>query len=268
MTVLNDRWAVGAAYDAYMGRWSRPLAKTFVEWLGLEARVHWLDVGCGTGALTEAICELGRPASVVACDPSGPFLEIASSTLPDKRVSFELGTGERLPDREGGFDAIVSGLVLNFLPDVERALAAMRARLSPGGVVAAYVWDYAGGIQFVDHFWQAAVALDPGAAALRESERFSFCTAAGLEAAFRAVGFDRVEVERSRLITRFASFDDFWEPFLGRTGPAPSYVASLDVAQRERLREALRQRLVPAADGGIELTAAAWMVRGRDPSAS
>jgi ubiquinone/menaquinone biosynthesis C-methylase UbiE len=251
-----------------MGRWSRPLAKTFVEWLGLEARAHWLDVGCGTGALTEAICELGKPASVVACDPSGPFLEIASSTLPDKRVSFELGTGERLPDREGGFDAVVSGLVLNFLPHVERGLAAMRARLSPRGVVAAYVWDYAGGIQFVHHFWQAAVALDPAAAGLDESQRFSFCNAEGLVAAFRAAGFGKVEVERSGQATRFASFDDYWEPFLGRTGPAPTYVASLDAVQRDRLREALRERLVPDAGGRIELTATAWMVRGLDPSAS
>jgi SAM-dependent methyltransferase len=251
-----------------MGRWSRPLAKTFVEWLGLEARGHWLDVGCGTGALTEAICELGKPASVVACDPSGPFLEIASSTLPDKRVSFELATGERLPDREGGFDAVVSGLVLNFLPHVERALGAMRARLSPRGVVAAYVWDYAGGPEFVHQFWQAAVALDPGAAGLDESRRFSFCNAEGLTAAFRAAGLGKVELERSRQVTRFASFDDLWEPFLGRTGPAPTYVASLDAAHRDRLREALRERLVPDADGRIELTATAWMVRGLDPSAS
>jgi SAM-dependent methyltransferase len=268
VTVVNDRWAIGAAYEAYMGRWSRPLAKTFVEWLALEPRGHWLDVGCGTGALTGAICELGKPASVVACDPSGPFLEIASSTLPDKRVSFELGTGERLPDREGGFDAVVSGLVLNFLPDVERALGAMRARLSPRGVVAAYVWDYAGGIQFVHHFWQVALALDPAAAALNESQRFSFCNPDGLVAAFRVAGFGKVEVERSRQVTRFASFDDFWQPFLGRTGPAPSYVASLEAGQRERLREALRQDLVPGADGPIELTATAWMVRGLDPSAS
>lgn len=251
-----------------MGRWSRPVARTFVEWLGVEARAHWLDVGCGTGALTQAICELGKPASVMACDPSGPFLEIASSTLPDKRVSFELGTGERLPEREGGFDAIVSGLVLNFLPNVERALGAMRARLGPRGVVAAYVWDYDDGIQFVRHFWEAAVALDPAAADLAENQRFAFCDAEGLTAAFGAAGFGQVEVERSRQATRFAGFDDFWEPFLGRTGPAPSYVAALDAAHRERLREALRQRLAPDANGRIELTAAAWMVRGVDASAS
>jgi SAM-dependent methyltransferase len=262
VTVVSDRWAVGAAYEAYMGRWSRPLAKTFVEWLALEPRAHWLDVGCGTGALTAAICELGKPASVVACDPSGPFLETASSTLPDKRVSFELATAERLPDREGGFDAIVSGLVLNFVPDPERALRAMRQRLSPRGIVAAYVWDYASGVEFLRSFWDAAVALDPGAASLDERARFKFFGVDGLEGSFRAAGLVNVESERARVMTSFASFDDYWEPFLGRTGPAPSYVASLGAEHRGRLREAARERLEPDAEGRIALSASAWMVRG------
>jgi SAM-dependent methyltransferase len=238
------------------------MAKTFVEWLALDARAHWLDVGCGTGALTAAICEIGKPASVVACDPSGPFLETASSTLPDKRVSFELATAERLPEREDGFDAIVSGLVLNFVPDIERALSAMRERLGSRGTVAAYVWDYADGMQFVRMFWEAAVALDPSAAKLDESTRFSFCNGRALEAFFRAAGLGNVVAERARVVTEFASFDDYWAPFLGRTGPAPSYVASLDAAQRERLKEAVRERLQPSDGGRIPLAASAWMVRG------
>ena len=264
---MSDRWAVGSAYESYMGRWSRPVARSFVEWLAVEARGHWLDVGCGTGALTAAICELGKPASVVACDPSGPFLETASSTLPDKRVAFELGTGEHLPDREGGFDAVVSGLVLNFLPDPLRALTAMRRRLSPRGFVAAYVWDYESGIEFVRYFWEAAVELEPGAAALEERRRFALCNSAGLTAAFNAAGLVQVEVERIGLATPFATFDDYWEPFLGRTGAAPSYVASLDATQRERLKERLRDRLQPGADGRIQLQASAWAVRGNGVSA-
>jgi SAM-dependent methyltransferase len=263
--VVSDRWAVGAAYEAYMGRWSRLVAKTFVEWLAPEPRANWLDVGCGTGGVTAAICELGKPASVVACDPSGPFLETASSTLPDKRVSFELATAERLPDREGGFDAIVSGLVLNFVPDAGRALAAMRQRLSARGLVAAYVWDYAGGVQFIHRFWQAAVGLDPSAARLDESQRFTFCNPPGLEALFRAAGLAEVEIEPAELVTQFASFEDYWQPFLGRTGAAPSYVASLAVEQRERLRDAVRERLEPDADGRISLGARAWLVRAPAP---
>src|SRR4051812_35804057 len=201
-----------------MGRWSRPLARTFVEWLGVGTRAHWLDVGGGGGALSEAICELGKPASVIACDPSGPFLETARSTLVDKRVMFELGTGERLPERDGGFDVIVSGLALNFMPDPGRALVAMRGRLGSRGMVGAYVWDYAGGIELIHHFWQTAVGLDPEAAGLDESRRFPFCNPDGLQALFSRAGLAQVEVERSQVATVFASFDDYWEPFLGRTG--------------------------------------------------
>jgi ubiquinone/menaquinone biosynthesis C-methylase UbiE len=250
-----------------MGRWSRPVARAFVDWLAVDARVHWLDVGCGTGALTAAICELGKPLSVVACDPSGPFLETASSTLPDKRVSFELGTGEHLPDREGGFDAVVSGLVLNFLRDPERGLTAMRRRASAQGFVAAYVWDYAG-VEFLQRFWDAAVELDPRAAPLDERQRFSLCNGEGLLESFRAAGLADAQLERFTLQTSFASFDDYWEPFLGRTGAAPSYVASLDAVQRGRLRDSLRERLPPDESGRIALEASAWAVRGTgDPSA-
>lgn len=259
---MNDRWAVGAAYEAYMGRWSRALAPLFVDWLGVEARAHWLDVGCGTGALTAAICELGKPASVIACDPSGPFIETASSTLPDKRVSFELANGDYLPRREGGFDIVVSGLVLNFVADPARTLTVMRQRLGARGLVAAYVWDYAEGVQFLRHFWDAAVELDPAAGELDEGRRFAAFGPDALAERFRAAGLAEVAFEALSMPTVFAGFDDYWEPFLGRTGPAPSYVASLGADQRERLRAALRERLTPDADGRIALEARAWALRG------
>lgn len=238
------------------------MAERFIDWLGVEPRAHWLDVGCGTGALTAAICELGRPASVVACDPSGPFIETASSTLPDKRVSFELASGEHLPEREGGFDVVVSGLVLNFVPDPRRSLGAMRRRLGARGMVAAYVWDYAGGVQFLQHFWAAAVALDPRAVDLDEARRFAGFGADGLARCFGAAGLVDVAVEALSMPTVFAGFDAYWEPFLGRTGAAPSYVASLSSEQRERLRAALSERVRPGADGRIALEARAWAVRG------
>jgi ubiquinone/menaquinone biosynthesis C-methylase UbiE len=245
-----------------MGRWSRVLGRAFVDWLGLEPRAHWLDVGCGTGALTAAICELAKPASVIACDPSGPFLEAASSNLPDKRVTFELASAEHLPARNGGFDAIVCGLLLNFLSDPVRALAAMKRKLSPQGLVAAYVWDYAGGVRFLNEFWQAATELAPEAAPLDEARRFAFCNTVSLTDAFRAAGFGEVQVARLSLTTTFASFDEYWEPFLGRTGPAPSYVASLDAEHRERLKQRLRERLEGQQRGApIELEANAWAVR-------
>ena len=133
----DDRWATGDAYDAYMGRWSRPLARAFVAWLHPKPSANWLEIGCGTGALTSTVCELCEPASVVASNPSAPFIEHARKNLPDARVTFIAAGAEALPRRNGGFDVAVSGLVLNFLPDPEAAVASVRERVPRGGTVAA-----------------------------------------------------------------------------------------------------------------------------------
>lgn len=258
----DDRWTAGAAYEAYMGRWSRPLARAFVDWLHPKSGAHWLEVGCGTGALTSTICGCCEPASVIACDPSAPFIEHARNSLSDPRASFVIAASDALPGRDGGFDAIVSGLVLNFLSNPERALASMRERLSPAGVVAAYVWDYAQGMEFLRCFWEEAVALDPGADALHEGRRFPLCQRTALASLFAATGLHQVETVPLDIPTDFADFDDFWTPFLSGTGPAPSYVVSLDPTRRELLRDRLTRRLRPGSDGHIQLRARAWAVRG------
>ena len=133
MTGGNDNWKAGDAYESFMGRWSRPLARSFISWLAPPCRAHWLDVGCGTGALTSAICELADPASVLACDPSEPFIEHARKTVLDGRVAFVVSGAEELPEGGGAMDIIVSGLVLNFVANPGRVLARMRQRLRRGG---------------------------------------------------------------------------------------------------------------------------------------
>ena len=258
----RDKWEAGAAYEAYMGRWSRPLAREFVDWVKAPRAAHWLEVGCGTGALTTMICELGEPASVVACDPSEPFVEHARGNLSDARASFVVGGADALPSRDGGFDAVVSGLVLNFLPDPAKAAVSVRERLRPGGVFAAYVWDYAEGMEFLRYFWEEAVAADPRAAELSEGPRFPLCRAPALASLFRDAGFAKVETDLLDIPTEFRDFDDYWQPFLRGTGPAPGYVVSLDPTEREVLRERLERRLQPASDGRIRLRARAWAVRG------
>ena len=258
-SAAGDTWATGAAYEAYMGRWSRPLARVFVEWLHPNPSAHWLEVGCGTGALTSTICDRCEPASVIACDPSEPFIEHARNNLSDARASFVIAGAEALPSRDGGFDAIVSGLVLNFLPDPGQAVASIRERLRPGGIVAAYVWDYAEGMEFLRYFWDEAVASDPRAAAFNESRRFPLCQRSALESLFRVAGLKQVETDLLDIPTDFA---DYRTPFLRGTGPAPSYVVSLDPPRRELLRERVRQRLHPGSDGRIQLRARAWAVRG------
>jgi trans-aconitate methyltransferase len=257
-----DKWLAGDAYEAFMGRWSRSLSRAFVEWLSPKPAADWLEIGCGTGALTSSLLEHCAPASVVACDPSAPFVEHAREALPDARVTFVVAGSDALPSREGGFDLIVSGLALNFLPNVGRALGAMRERLRAGGCVAAYVWDYQEGMEFLRCFWEEAVASDPGAASLDEGRRFPLCQPAELAAVFRAAGLTEVETEALQIATDFSDFADYWTPFLQGTGPAPSYVASLEAPSRERLRARLERRLTAAADGRIRLRARAWAVRG------
>ena len=258
----GDRWATGDAYELYMGRWSRALSRAFLEWLKPGPKRHWLEIGCGTGALTSSIVALTEPASVVGCDPSASFVEDARHRLTDERVAFVVGGADAPPRREGGFDVLVSGLVLNFVPELPRALVAMRERLRPGGTLAAYVWDYAGGIEFLAHFWREAVAANAGAADLDEARRFPDWQPARLGALFRDAGFDRVETDVVEIPTHFTSFDDFWKPFLGRTGPAPAYVAALEPGARDTLRKRLEAALVPAADGSIRLRARASVARG------
>ncbi len=258
----DDKWLVGDAYEAYMGRWSRRVAREFVEWIGAKPSGHWLDVGCGTGALASAILDTAEPASVVACDPSATFVAHARRSVPDARASFVVADTEALPVRAGGFDVVASGLVLNFLPKPGAAIAAMRKILRRGGTVAAYVWDYSEGMQFLRHFWDAAVELDAHAAVLDEGRRFPLCEPAALAAALRDGGVNRVEAAPIEISTEFVSFDDYWSPFLGNTGPAPSYVASLDPPSRARLKDGVRRRVRAERDGSIRLRARAWAVRG------
>lgn len=261
-TPHGDRWLTGDAYEAYMGRWSRPLGRVFVEWLHPKPAAHWLEVGCGTGALTSAICELCHPAAVVACDPAAPFIEHARNNLSDSRVSFAVAGADALPGRDGGFDVVVSALVLNFLPDPGPAVASMRERLRREGIVAACVWDYEAGMEFLRCFWEEAVALDAHAAVLDEGLRFPLCRAEALASLFQAAGLAQVETERLEIPTDFSDFADYWTPFLRGTGPAPSYVASLDPPAREALRERLARRLPAGGDGRVHLRARAWAVRG------
>lgn len=258
----NDRWLAGDAYESFMGRWSRPLAAIFVEWLRPDPRENWLEIGCGTGALTSVLRKHADPASIVACDPSEPFVEHARQALRDPRVTFVVAGSEELPHREGGFDRVVSGLVLNFLPEPVRVMRSIRQRLRPGGGAAAYVWDYAEGMEFLRRFWDEAVAADPRAAALDEGRRFPLCRRPALAALFESAGFSQIETAALEIPTEFAGFEDYWTSFLRGTGPAPSYVSSLDPPARDALRARLERRLPAGDEGVIRLRARAWAVRG------
>ena len=258
-----ERWSSSAAYEQYVGRWSRAVAVEFVDWLAMPARLAWLDVGCGTGSVTSTVVQRAAPTRVTGVDPSLRYVLEARARLKTATAAFVAARAEQLPFDDGSFDAIVSGLVLNFVPAPQEAVMEMMRVVRPGGVVSVYVWDYAAGMQLMRVFWDAAVALDSAAAALDEGRRFPLCQADRLGTLFRDCALDQVETRAIDVATRFENFDDYWTPFLGGQGPAPGYVMGLTDERRSRLRDALHRMLPIGPDGSIALTARAWAVRGR-----
>ena len=262
MSEVRDRWAAGSTYEDFMGRWSRLLAPKFVSWLRIPGGVHWLDVGCGTGALTNAICSHADPASVLGCDPAEPFIEYARRHCRDVRASFVVAGAGALPGRADGYGSVASLLALNFFSDPEAAVKEMRTLTTPQGAVSACVWDYGGRMEFLRRFWEAVAAQDATARELDEGERFPLCSPAALADLFHAGGLSNVRCEAIEIATEFASFGDYWRPLLGGTGPAPSYVASLEADRRTALAQRLEEALPRRPGGTIALTARAWAVRG------
>lgn len=259
---VSDTWERGSPYEQYVGRWSRQVAPLFLSWLRIPADRRWLDVGCGTGALCAAIMDLCSPTLVAGVEPSEGFLQTAKENLAG-RAALHQGSATAIPLGDASVDVVVSGLVLNFVPNPSAALAEMARVTAKGGTIAAYVWDYAGRMELMRFFWDAAVELDPDATKLDEGVRFPLCRPEALERLFVAAGLKGVEVRPIDIPTRFTNFDDYWQPFLGGQGPAPSYAMSLDETAKARLRDRIRERLPTEADGSISLTARAWAARAR-----
>ncbi|HEX2113138.1 MAG TPA: class I SAM-dependent methyltransferase [Alphaproteobacteria bacterium] len=258
----HDAWHAGDRYEAYMGRWSRQLAPRFLDWLAAANGLDWLDVGCGTGALSAAILARCNPANLIAIDQSEGFVAMARATVPDRRAEFRVGDAHTLEMDTGRRDVIASALVLNFMADKHRALVEMKRVARVGGMVSFYVWDYpGGGVEFIRAFWDAAAALDAAARDLTEDKRFSFCTPDGLAGLMRGAGLTRIECAPIEIPTLFQDFEDYWSPFTLGAGPAPGYCASLLPAAQQRLKERLHDSLPRKQDGSIPLRARAWAVR-------
>jgi len=252
----------GSGYESYVGRWSRRVARAFLHWLAVPAGSTWLDFGCGTGALSHAILADGAPRRVIGCDRSSAYVAFARQQTADARAEFVVAELPELPRVADGFDAVVAGLVLNFLPTPAEGVAAMTARARRGATVAAYVWDYAEGMQLLRTFWDCAVALDAAARELDEGVRFPLCRADSLRELLQGAGLHDVLVQPIVVPTVLQDFDDYWTPFLSGQGPAPGYVRGLSVERRAQLRDTIRQHLPTSSDGTIALSARAWAVKG------
>lgn len=255
-------WQSGESYERYVGRWSRLVARAFLDWLDVPADSRWLDVGCGTGELTRLILDRASPGEVRGIDPSSAFIDYAREHVSDRRAEFGNGHATALPSDDLGFDAAVAGLVLNHVPDAEAAVREMARVTRDGGIVGAYVWDYSDKMEMIRHFWAAAVALDPAAAELDQRKRYPICHPEALSELFSGAGVRAVEVRPIEVTAYFRDFDDYWSPFLRGTGEAPAYAMSLPEEQRAALRERIRETLPSAQDGSIPLIARAWAIKG------
>ena len=229
-----------------------------------EHKIHngkrLLDIGCGTGALSQTILDQAEPKSILAIDQSAQFIQYAEHHIKDTRIKFQIGNALSLPPLPHPMDITVSGLALNFIPKPVAALQSMRQALLPDGVLAFYVWDYAGKMEMLRYFWDSAKALNPHARPLDEGSRFPLCEPDVLAQTCKEAELHDVEVTGIETNTVFSDFDDYWTPFLGGQGPAPGYVRSLNDKQRETLRERIKSALPFAVDGSIPLVARAWAV--------
>jgi SAM-dependent methyltransferase len=245
-----------------MGRWSRVVARAFIEWLSPSTGLKWLDIGCGSGALSKTIINHCKPAKLTALDQSDGFVKKLQRLLGNP-AHCQVGDALALPVKDNSVHFAVSGLVLNFIAEPLIALSEMKRVATPGGTAAIYVWDYSGKMDFLNRFWDTAVTLDPRASALHEGFRFPNSTSEVLRGLFETAGFVDIESVPIDIETYFHDFDDYWNPFLGGQGPAPTYLMSLDDAQRAKLRDRLVESLPIQDDGSITMDARAWAVRGR-----
>jgi len=262
MNNTKDKWDSGDPYEYFMGRWSRLMALEFLNWLNLPHNLSWLDIGCGTGALSEMIYLHTKPSHLTCIDPSEEFLSKAKDRL-NNNGEFFVGNAKDIPKEDNSIDVVVSGLALNFFPNIEDALFEMKRITKSGGLVAAYVWDYSDRMDLLRYFWDAAILIDPNSSNLHEGIRFPICNTVNLKNAFQQTGLKEVEATMLNINTLFKDFDDYWTPFLGGQGPAPSYLASLSQNLQTELKKEIYNNLPIELDGSIKLLLRAFAIKGK-----
>jgi ubiquinone/menaquinone biosynthesis C-methylase UbiE len=248
-----------AAYERFIGRWGRAAGESFLDWVAPPAGAVWLDVGCGTGLFTELVCETRAPAAVVGIDRADAQIAYAGRKPVARRARFQVGDAQALPFRDASFDVVASALVINFIPDRQRALDEMRRVARPGGLVAGYVWDFpeerspSGPFRLGLRDVLAQVPAMPGTA---DSTRDA------LAALFEQAGLADIATRSIDVTVEFADFDAFWLAQTPSYAPTTRLIAAMSERDRARLVDAVRARLQSRADGGIRYAARANAVRG------
>ncbi|MHB8135437.1 MAG: class I SAM-dependent methyltransferase [Anaerolineaceae bacterium] len=259
---MADSWKNGKAYNQFMGRWSKRVSVEFLSWFLAPMGQTWLDIGCGTGNLTRGILNTSQPANILSIDSSLAFIIHAKKSIADPLVNFSVCYAQNLSLRSKSMDAVVSGLVLNFVPQPEEAIAEMVRVSKQGGKIGAFVWDYSDGMQFLRYFWDAAIAVDPDAVAYDEGSRFPVCQVGQLARMFQVAGIRQIVAKAIEIKTEFKNFDDYWQPFLSNVGAAPNYISRLGKNKIQKLEAYLRNSLPTHPNGSISLLARAWAVKG------
>ena len=258
----NDSWASGDHYEKFMGRWSNLISQKFLAWLAIPYGRTWLDLGCGTGSLTKLILEKCKPKKVISIDSSSEFINYSKQSIINPDVHFQIGLAENLKLESNSIDIAVSGIMLNFVPQPEKVIAEMKRVTNPGGSIGIFVWDYSNGMEMLRYFWDAAVELNIKAKDFDEGLRFPLCKEGQLESLIKESGLDEVVSLPIEETINFKNFDDYWLPFLGNVGPAPSYVMSLNEYDKQKLKNKLVESLPINKDGSISLKIKAWAVKG------
>ena len=255
------------AYERFMGRWSRLVAPGLVEFTGVPDGGRVLDVGSGTGSLAFTIALRKPHVHLLGVDPSTEYVAYAKSKNRFlDRVTFEAGDAQQLHFPDASYDAALSLLVFNFIPDPRKALGEVRRVTKPGGKISAAVWDYGGRMGMLRTFWDAAVSLDANADSLDE-KHMPLCRARELSGLWAQGGMERVDEQPIEISMKFASFGDYWDPFLLGQGPAGSFVRRMEREKLQALRSEVKRRLsITSESAPFELPGRVWAVCGTVPS--
>ena len=262
LTKTNERWDNTAGYEMYVGRWSSLISKDFVNWLNPKPGMKWLEIGCGTGALTKVIAENCSPSYLLAIDKSDSYLRNARKNINTNNVSFlntDLNSHLLLNEE---FDNITSGLLLNFVPQIDDLLLNLMSHLTSGGQTSSFVWDYGGHYQPMRHFWDSAKEVVEGAEKFDAGTKFSICKKEKLIQLFKTLGLMDVEFTNIESIATFKDFDDYWIPIVAAQGSVAEFISTLSAIQKKDLENIIRHRLPIALNGEIKLIINALAVKG------
>jgi ubiquinone/menaquinone biosynthesis C-methylase UbiE len=250
----------GAAYERFMGRWSRLTGQLFVDWLQIQPHAKWLDVGCGTGAFSDVILSACTPSTILAFDPSRRHIDFARSRINDDRVQFKVGDATAIDARDGEFDVAAAALVLNFMSAPGQAVKEMRRVVRRGGTVAAYVWDFAGRRNISQHLMNAVSAIAPDA--MSPALKPGSTSRKALAELFGSAGLEQIETTNLDIAATLTDFEDYWTSNTDFRSPTANVCRSLPPSQLQAVQQRLRNTLPRGENGKIVVCARALAVQG------